>query len=300
MKRVIILFLFFVLFFSFVSAVTDVSTAKRLHRFWDTSTDGHFYATNKDEVVSVNSRDPLVYEGIMGYLYVDSSDGRVPLYRFWNNVNDMHIYVTSEAERTSLVADPNWDTEGIEGYIYPASVSESVPFYRYFLTSNDDNFYTMKESEKTKIDTIPFPPWSLFNYIGIEAYVGNYSYDDGDQIIVALNESYGALSNVWDYGEFHLPVPGACIGTVVVCSGLPQAACTAAASCTWRAAYTVDKYPMYRIYYDEMFGVFYDMPSPHVCDGNNKVIGVSANGRALAEIPSLGNYGTHVCYGDFR
>ncbi len=56
-------------------------------------------------------------------------------------------------------------------------------------------------------------------------------------------------------------------------------------------------YPV-EICYDEIFGV--QGNGNRVCSGENKVLGLSANTNAHAEIPSLDNYETEVCYGDLE
>jgi len=50
------------------------------------------------------------------------------------------------------------------------------------------------------------------------------------------------------------------------------------------------------ICYDTIFGVAGD--GNRVCDGTNKIVGLSGSTNAHAESPSLSNYGTSVCYGD--
>ena len=43
-----------------------------------------------------------------------------------------------------------------------------------------------------------------------------------------------------------------------------------------------------------------DFTGTHTCDGTNKILGLSVNTNAHAEIPSLTNYGTNVCFGDLE
>ena len=43
-----------------------------------------------------------------------------------------------------------------------------------------------------------------------------------------------------------------------------------------------------------------DFTGTHTCDGTNKILGLSVDTNAHAEIPSLTNYGTNVCFGDLE
>jgi len=53
------------------------------------------------------------------------------------------------------------------------------------------------------------------------------------------------------------------------------------------------------ICYDEIFGQTYTgIDPPHECTGDNKIIGLFSNFNSHAEIPSLNNYPTPVCYGN--
>ena len=59
-------------------------------------------------------------------------------------------------------------------------------------------------------------------------------------------------------------------------------------------------YPI-EICYDQIFGQTYDTsanPNFRTCTGTNKVVGLSSSTNAHAEIPSLSDYSTNVCYGD--
>ena len=58
-------------------------------------------------------------------------------------------------------------------------------------------------------------------------------------------------------------------------------------------------YPI-EICYDTIFGKNYNGTNPHSCTGTNKVVGLSTETNAHAEIPSLNNYNTNVCYGDLQ
>jgi len=53
----------------------------------------------------------------------------------------------------------------------------------------------------------------------------------------------------------------------------------------------------HEICYDRIFGIAYNNPNPHTCSAGNKLAGLFKEFDSLAEIPSLNNYGTDVCYG---
>ena len=280
--------------------LADVEDAKRLYRFQEVAGPSHFYTTSKNEAVKMMTTyyPSFAYEGVSGYAYDNVAGGKVPLYRFYNNLNGMHIYTIDEFERALLDANLDWTSEGVEGYVYPCSIADTLSFQHYFNTSNFNNFYTTNDVEKNRIDTSPFAPWNQYQNMDVECYLGDYGYSDESQIITSLNGSDGALASLWNYGDFQMSVPGYCYGINVVCNGLIQATCNSNPSCTWEPSYNVYKYPMHRIYYDEIFGVHYNDTNPHVCDGNNKVIGLSSNGYSLVEVPTAG--AVDVCYGDLR
>ena len=46
--------------------------------------------------------------------------------------------------------------------------------------------------------------------------------------------------------------------------------------------------------------LYCDFTGIHTCSGTNKVLGISSSTNAHAQIPSLDNYGTDVCFGDYK
>jgi len=304
----------------FLVVCANVSAADKMHfyRFWDTTPgkNQHFYTSDKAEKANVNQYPLFIYEGIIGYTYSTSEDGRVPLYRLYNSTNGNYIYTADGTERNSLVSS-GWTYERMEGYVYNSSLpqpSGTVPLYHFYHTVEPDNFYTTYEDEKNTILTgtpltRPYPPWNQYEYKGIECYLGAYIFNsDKSQIILSLYSPTNSHVGLWDSTVYQTTLPAVCEGISVDCSTkTTPAECQAVAlcptppCCKWYDARDVKKHPAYDIYYDEIFGYPYDpsVADPHVCTGDNKVLELfqDINSHAQKNEGSL-PYVEKVCYGD--
>jgi Repeat of unknown function (DUF5648) len=58
------------------------------------------------------------FEGIVGYIYPDTTCGALPLYRSYNGRGIDHLYTMSLSESDNAVIS-GWAKEGITGYMFP-------------------------------------------------------------------------------------------------------------------------------------------------------------------------------------
>ena len=105
----------------------EVTGAKPVYRFFNTSTGVHLYTINEAERDSIIDNLPNYnFEGVAYYGYETEQPGTQALYRFYNPVIDAHFYTPSAAERDNVLDTlPDYQLEGDSGvtfYIQPSEV----------------------------------------------------------------------------------------------------------------------------------------------------------------------------------
>ncbi|TFK20562.1 hypothetical protein FA15DRAFT_673359 [Coprinopsis marcescibilis] len=63
----------------------------------------------------------VVYTGILGYIFKDSSSGGVPFYKLFNGSLENHLYTVCEVERENAI-QKGYRDDGPIGWVYPGSV----------------------------------------------------------------------------------------------------------------------------------------------------------------------------------
>ncbi len=134
--------------------ITPITTGVPVFRFYDPSTEGHFFTSSISEVTQVESTRPdYTYEGI-GFKAIDpaSDANAVPVYRFYEGRNDSHFYTDSMAELKQIQATrPDMTLEGPAFSVDPTMQAGDVPVYRLYETRSDTHLYTTSMAEITTI-----------------------------------------------------------------------------------------------------------------------------------------------------
>jgi hypothetical protein len=146
---------------------------------------------------------------------------------------------------------------------------------------------------------------------GIECYIGNYTGNGSNQIIMSLYSPFNSHAGNWSSMAYQTTLSPYCDGIIYPCSleiNQNEANCEALAGCatppccTWVEARDIYKRPGYDIYYDEIFDYPYEgAGDPHACTGSNKVLELyqGINSHAQVAGGSL-DYPADICYGDLE
>lgn len=105
----------------------EITGAKPVYRFFNTSTGVHLYTIDQVERDSIIENLPNYnFEGVAYYGFETEQSGTQALYRFYNPVIDAHFYTPSAGERDNVLDTlPDYQLEGDSGitfYIQPSDV----------------------------------------------------------------------------------------------------------------------------------------------------------------------------------
>ncbi|KAI0695055.1 hypothetical protein C8T65DRAFT_666024 [Cerioporus squamosus] len=103
----------------------NVPRAVPFHRLGSAARTDHFVTTSWDEVESAVATNGYEYQGVIGYVYADTSaetgcPGTVAFHRTFNPQLEDHYYTTDAAEIKTVAADGYLD-EGIAAYVFPTA-----------------------------------------------------------------------------------------------------------------------------------------------------------------------------------
>jgi len=236
---------------------------------------------------------------------VDAQES-VRFYRLLDSDSGDHFYTIDKNEMASAVAN-GYISEGVEGYIYAGSgVSGTSPLYRFWNSVAGSHFYTTSVTEKDGLLGMP----SVWTYEGIEGYIYTVqisgtsplyrfwnSVDSSHFYTTSVTERDKLLGmpSVWTYEgiEGYVKLASLEDDSQII---MKLFSFSNSHGGVWDSSYG------YNIYYDEVFGSAYsgDLETVHNCNGNNKVVGLSASTNAHAEVPLFNNYLTGVCYGNLQ
>ena len=117
-----------------------------IYRFFNSSTNKHFYTASADEAKGLGSA--MVLENIAGRVYRNTSErtGLIPVYRMFKAATQDHFYTISSTERTARLGQGYID-EGILGYALNQSSCSEQQMYRVYRASLQRYFYTSSLGE---------------------------------------------------------------------------------------------------------------------------------------------------------
>jgi hypothetical protein len=139
-----------------------------VYRFWNASTQSHFYTTNKlERDFVVETLPQFSLDGTVFRAYPCQFPGTSPVFRLFNPATESHFYTSSEQERDNAVSTLGFVFEEIVYYAFTEQVPGSTPLFRFFWPENGTHFYTATEVERDIVlDTLP-----QFDFEGIAYYV---------------------------------------------------------------------------------------------------------------------------------
>jgi hypothetical protein len=137
MKRILILALFCAPF------LASAQTVAKLFRYVNTSTSGHFYTTNWDELG--NGKSGFKYENVAGFVLTGAAEGALPVHRYYNKSTRSHFYTMNWEELGKGKGD--FIYENIAFYAFKTQVPGSVPLYRYYNKRYNNHFFTANFAE---------------------------------------------------------------------------------------------------------------------------------------------------------
>lgn len=154
---------------AWLNPATTNSSRSAIYRFYNTSTNSHFFtgsAAERDHVI--NNLPQFKYEGQAFYAYPSSSAGLSPVMRFYNSGSGSHFYTISSAEKDHIVANlPQFRLEGSAWFAKVGSDGSNTPLYRFFNQATGTHFYTVSSAERDYI----IKNYSNYKYEGIAYYV---------------------------------------------------------------------------------------------------------------------------------
>ncbi len=133
-------------------AVVNVWQTERVHRFYNTATETHFYTSNLQEVQTIQATLPSFrYEGAAFSIPRDTSAGNAaPMHRFYNTATESHFYTFNNTEVSWINANlPTFRYEGTAMYGYTENpVNGSQELYRFYNLATETHFFTASETER--------------------------------------------------------------------------------------------------------------------------------------------------------
>lgn len=137
-------------YLNFAFLTIAVYLLRPFYRYWQGTTQDHFYTTNPSEIGTVIPGEAgtagYVSEGIACLIFTSQAPGTVPLYRYWKGSVSDHFYTTNAEEIGTTIpgetGNADYMSEGVAGYCLPDPYANTVPLYRYWNAAITDHFYT--------------------------------------------------------------------------------------------------------------------------------------------------------------
>ena len=152
-----------------VNTSSATTTNATVYRFYNNSSQSHFYTASESERDSIISNLPnLTYEGPTFEVADSTNSAAIDIYRLYNTDTGSHFYTASQEEVTFIGATlPQYTYEGAAYQAYSEQVTGSGALYRFFNTNNGTHFYTASDEEKASVEA----NLSHMTYEGIAYYV---------------------------------------------------------------------------------------------------------------------------------
>lgn len=144
------------------SNMVSASAATPVYRFYNSTTQEHFFTSSAGERDHLMSRGWGNYEGISWYAPVTGDN----IYRLYNPATDDHLYTRNLNEYNILRTQRGWNAEGVAFY---SDSNQTVPVYRLYNPSliSGSHLYTTNANE---VNVLVGRGW---NYEGIAWYASS-------------------------------------------------------------------------------------------------------------------------------
>lgn len=140
-----------------------------VYRFYNVSTNAHFYTNNSLERDYVSANLPQFhYEGVAYRAHSQPGGASSAVYRFYNTVTGIHFYTIDAAERDLIMQIyPDYSYEGPSWYAQKNPGNGATPLYRFYSGQRRAHFYTTSAAERDHVmQSLPD-----FNYEGVAYHV---------------------------------------------------------------------------------------------------------------------------------
>lgn len=132
---------------------------KNFYMFYNYINGHHYYSTNYKEF------NKKYYQGILGKILSNPSNGAYPIFRYYNYKDGDHLYTINWNELQSG-GQKGWIYEGIIGYAYNTQIPNTIPVHRYYKNRyKADHFYTTDNIKPNLIFN------NKYQYEGIAFYI---------------------------------------------------------------------------------------------------------------------------------
>jgi len=126
-----------------------------VHRYFNGTTNDHFYTTNGGEIGTTNKGQTgnhgFTSEGDAFYVSSVHFPGLVPIYRYFSDSTHDHLYTTNAGEigttEVGHAGNHGYKYEGVLGYVASQHIPGTVPIHRYYQGEKHDHFYTTDGGE---------------------------------------------------------------------------------------------------------------------------------------------------------
>jgi hypothetical protein len=93
-----------------------------VHRFYNESSQSHFFTADEIEKEAVMALDNYFYEGVGFNAFLSDTVSKEPVHRFFNLETGGHLFTTFQGERDVLMELPSFRYEGVGFYAYEDSM----------------------------------------------------------------------------------------------------------------------------------------------------------------------------------
>ncbi|MDB5196135.1 MAG: hypothetical protein JWP88_505 [Flaviaesturariibacter sp.] len=135
--------LLFALLCFFSMTTINAQTAAKLYRYINTTSGGHFYTTDFNELG--NGKSPFKLEAVTGFAYTSQVEGSQPVYRYYDTKTKSHFYTMKWEELGKGKGEFTY--EKVAFYAFPTQAPGTVALYRYLNVKDGHHFYTANYSE---------------------------------------------------------------------------------------------------------------------------------------------------------
>lgn len=139
----------------------------QVHRFYNETSNTHFYTANNDEASTVFQQIGFQYEGTAFVKNVMHDQNSTTVFRFYNEHNNSHFYSADLNEVNSVLQMGHLSYEGIAFNAYKEKTDETTAVHRFYNETTDGHLYTSNAAE---IEHITVELAGSFSYEGIAFY----------------------------------------------------------------------------------------------------------------------------------
>ena len=139
----------------------------QVHRFYNETSNTHFFTANNDEAYTLLQQGGFQYEGTAFDRNVTPDDNSTPVFRFYNEQNQSHFYSADLNEVNTVLQMDFMVYEGIAFNAYQEATDDTTAVHRFYNLNTNGHLYTADAGE---IAHLSLTLAGSFQYEGIAFY----------------------------------------------------------------------------------------------------------------------------------